>query len=153
MCLFSTSLAKPMIRKYRNDDTDVLVSIWQKANALAHAFLPDDFVAQVAEDMRKIYLPNAETWVLTHDETPIGFIALIGDEIGGLFLDPAFHGNGHGKALVDHAVELKGPWRVEVFRKNTIGRRFYDRYGFFENGQYTHEPSGEVTIRMSMHSA
>ena len=54
---------------------------------------------------------------------------------------------------VHHAVELKGPWRVEVFRKNTIGCRFYDRYGFFENGQYTHEPSGEVTIRMSMHSA
>lgn len=153
MCLFSTNRAKPMIRNYRNDDTDVLVSIWRKANALAHAFLPDDFVAQVAEDLRKIYLPNAETWVMVDDGAPVGFIALIDDEIGGLFLDPAFHGRGLGKALVDHAVGLKGALRVEVFEKNAIGRGFYDRYGFLETGRYTHQPSGEVTIQMAMPSA
>ena len=144
---------KTMIRNYRTDDTDALVCVWRKANALAHSFLPQDFVAQVAQDMRKIYLPNAETWVQTDDETPIGFIALIDDEIGGLFLDPSFHGKHLGKALVDHAVSLKGPLRVEVFEKNTIGRRFYDRYGFLESGRYKHEPSGQVTIKMAMPSA
>jgi len=139
-----------MIRKYQTEDTDVLVLIWGKANALAHSFLLDDFVAQVAEDMRNIYLPNAETWVLEEGEKPIGFIALIGDEIGGLFLEPTLHGRGFGKALVDHAVALHGPLRVEVFERNVIGRHFYDRYGFVENARYIHEDSGEVTIKMVM---
>ena len=118
-----------MIRKYETEDTDALVLIWQSANALAHSFLADDFVAQVAQDMRNVYLPNAETWVLEENEIPVGFIALVETEIGGLFLDPSFHGRGFGKALTDHAVALHGPLSVEVFEKNAIGRRFYDRYG------------------------
>lgn len=142
-----------MIRKYRTDDTDALVSVWRKANALAHPFLPEDFVAQVAADMRNIYLPNAETWLLEEERQPVGFIALIGDEIGGLFLDPSRHGKGFGKAMVDHAVALKGPLRVEVFKRNSIGRRFYKRYGFVELEEYRHEPSGELTIKMAMPSS
>lgn len=142
-----------MIRKYQTEDTDALVSVWRKANALAHSFLKDDFVAQVVEDMRNIYLPNAETWVLEDNETPVGFIALVGDEIGGLFLDPSLHGRGFGKAMADHAVALHGPLCVEVFERNEIGRRFYDRYGFVETERYLHEGSGEVTIKMAMPSS
>lgn len=142
-----------MIKKYRTEDTDALVLIWQSANALAHSFLADDFVAQVAQDMRNIYLPNAETWVLEQDDKPLGFIALVGDEIGGLFLEPSFHGRGFGKALTDHAVALHGPLRVEVFEKNVIGRRFYDRYGFVETSRYVHEDSGEETLKMAMPSS
>jgi putative acetyltransferase len=139
-----------MIRNYRTEDTDALIAVWQKANALAHPFLADDFVAQVAQDMRNIYLPNAETWVIEDNKKTVGFIALVGDEIGGLFLDPSYHGKGCGRAMVDHAVTLHGPLRVEVFEKNAIGRRFYDRYGFIEVERYQHEPSGELTIKMAM---
>ena len=139
-----------MIREYRTEDTDALIAVWQKANSLAHAFLPADFVAQVARDMRAIYLPNAETWVIEENGTPVGFIALIGDEIGGLFLDPSCHRRGFGKALTDHAVSVHGPLRVEVFEKNALGRRFYGRYGFVETERYSHEGSGELTIKMVM---
>jgi putative acetyltransferase len=142
-----------MIRKYQTEDTDALVSVWREANALAHSFLKDEFVAQVAEDMRNIYLPNAETWVLEDHETPVGFIALVGDEIGGLFLDPSLHGRGFGKAMADHAVALHGPLCVEVFERNELGWRFYDRYGFVETERYLHEASGEVTIKMAMPSS
>ncbi|MDF1720980.1 MAG: GNAT family N-acetyltransferase, partial [Minwuia sp.] len=76
--------------------------------------------------------------------------ALVGDEIGGLFLLPEMHGRGLGRVLTDHAVGLHGPLRVEAFAKNHMGRRFYDRYGFVETDRYLHEPSGEMTIRMAM---
>lgn len=142
-----------MIRHYRHEDADTLVSVWRSANALAHPFLDADLVAQVAQDMRDIYLPNAETWVMECDGCPVGFIALVSDEIGGLFLLPEWHGRGLGKALTDHAVGLHGPLRVEVFAQNHVGRRFYDRYGFVETDRYMHEPSGEMTIRMAMPAA
>lgn len=139
-----------MIRTYQPDDTDALVSIWEKGNALAHPFLPDAFVAQVKQDMRNIYLPNAETFVLEEQGQPIGFIAMIGDEIGGLFLDPVHLGKGFGKAMVDHIVALKGPLRVEVFARNELGRPFYERYGFLLDDEYLHEESGQRTLKMAM---
>lgn len=139
-----------MIRRYQSEDTDDLIAVWREANALAHPFLPDDFVARVAEDMRHVYLPNAETWVIEQNGHLIGFIALIGDEIGGLFVDPAYHGKGFGKALVDHSVALKGPMRVEVFKRNAIGRPFYERYGFLLVKEYQHEGSGQLILKMAM---
>ena len=145
--------SETLIREYRPEDTDALVSIWQSASALAHPFLDESFVAQETENLRNLYLPNAETWVAESRDAPVGFIALIGDEIGGLFLDPAFHGKGFGKAMVDHAVARNGALRVEVFDRNTIGRRFYDRYGFVETDRYRHDGSGEMTIRMSLAAA
>ncbi|KLN59713.1 acetyltransferase [Kiloniella spongiae] len=139
-----------MIRKYETTDTTALVEIWSAANKVAHPFLSDVFVAQVAKDMRDIYLPNAETWVLEFDQKPIGFIALINTEIGGLFLDPEFHGKRLGKALVDHAVKLKGSLSVEVFEKNKVGRRFYDLYGFVEVDRYCHEPTNEISLKLTL---
>lgn len=137
-----------MIRHYSQEDTDALLEIWRKASILAHPFLEEAFVKQVAKDMRGIYLPNAETWVMEEEGKPIGFIALVGDEIGGLFLDPDYHGKGFGRALVDHAFSLKGPLSVEVFEKNRIGRRFYERYGFIEMDRYFHDLSAQVTLKM-----
>lgn len=141
------------IRKYRTGDTEALIAIWRQANALAHPFLAPGFVARVAADMRAIYLPNAETWVLAEGGEPRGFIALIGNEIGGLFLDPGHIGKGFGRSLVDHAVRLKGPLRVEVFRDNAVGRPFYERYGFVLEEEYLHDPSGAMTWKMAMPAA
>ena len=142
-----------MIRDYKTNDTDVLIDIWEKANALAHPFLARDFVAFVKDAMRNMYLPNAETWVIEEHGTPIGFIAMMGNEIGGLFLDPDHHGQGHGRAMVDHAVGLKGPLRVEVFKDNQVGRPFYERYGFEFVEEYLHDQSGAITFRLSMPGA
>ena len=142
-----------MIRKYHENDTDALISIWRAASALSHPFLTEEFLAQEAEDIREIYLPNAETWVTEEQGQPVGHIALAGDEIRGLFLDPSFHGKGLGRALVDHAVALKGPLRVEVFKENAIGRRFYERYGFVLVEEYLHQASGELSLKMAMPSA
>lgn len=142
-----------MIRKYKTEDTEALISVWEKGNALAHPFLSEEFVAQVAKDMRNIYLPNAETWVLEEGDQPVGFIALIENEIGGLFLDPSLIGKGYGRKMVDHAFALKGPLRVEVFKENAVGRPFYERYGFDFEEEYLHEPSGSVTLKMTMPSS
>lgn len=114
--------------------------------------MEEAFVTQEENNLRTLYLPNAETWVLVENEVPIGFIALIGDEIGGLFLEPSAHGRGFGKAMVDYAVDIRGPLRVEVFQKNAIGRRFYERYGFVEVGKYCHEGSGEMTLKLVLAS-
>ena len=138
-----------MIRKYDKHDIEVVVSTWRRASELAHPFLTKAFLDQEDANMRNIYLAFAETWVIEIDGVVVGFIALIEDEIGGLFLDPDFHGQGLGRALVDKAVIQKGPLKVEVFKENIIGRRFYDAYGFRETEEFIHEASGQTTLRMN----
>ena len=108
-----------------------------------------DFLDQEADNVRNVYMAFAETWVSEVDGSVVGFIALIDNEIGGLFLDPKYHGKGLGKALVDKAVTEKGPLVVEVFKENVIGRRFYDAYGFQFSEQFVHEATGQAVIRMT----
>lgn len=139
-----------MIREYKAADTDALIAIWNKSEPLAHSFLSDDIRDQVRRDMADIYLPNAETWVLESDGAPVGFIAMIDTEIGGLFLDPSHQGKGLGRRMVDHVVAIKGPLTVEVFKHNKIGLPFYERYGFVVIGEGVFDASGDATFRMAM---
>jgi len=143
-----------MIRKYKIEDVDAVVSSWRVASELAHPFLPKEFLDQEADNVRNMYLVYAETWVTEINGSVVGFIALVDDEIGGLFLDPRYHGQGLGKAMVDKAVAEKGRHlKVEVFKENIIGRGFYETYGFTEVEEFLHEGSGQSTVRMTYERA
>lgn len=139
-----------MIRKYKTEDTNALIAIWDSAEALAHPFLSAEVRDQVRKDMRNVYLPNAETWVLEVEGAPVGFIAMIDKEIGGLFLDPSKQGKGMGRQMVDHVVSFKGLLTVEVFKENKIGLPFYKQYGFEVTGEGTFDVTGDETFKMAM---
>ena len=138
-----------MIRKYNEQDADAIVSLWRKASAVAHPFLSADFIDSEAKALRDIYLTYAETWVTVVDGKIVGFIALVEDEVAGLFLLPDFHGQGFGREMVDLAHNIKGPLRVEVFDKNQIGRRFYAAYGFLGTETYIHDATGETVLKLA----
>lgn len=137
-----------MIRKHTAADLDRLMHIWKEASDLAHKFLGADFVEKVQKDMRDIYLPNSQTWVYEEDEEVIGFISMAGNEIGGLFVLPDEHARGVGTALVNYVGLLFEQLEVEVFEKNSIGRKFYDKYGFSPIKKYRHIPSQEMVWRL-----
>jgi putative acetyltransferase len=138
-----------MIRKYRDEDADAVVASWRVASELAHPFLTTQFLDAEADAVRNVYLAFAETWVMEVDGAVVSFIAIVGNDVGGLFLDPRYHGQGLGRALMDKAVAERGSLNVEVFRENAVGRRFYDAYGFHGAEESIHESSGQVTIRMA----
>ncbi len=138
-----------MIRKFKKEDTDAVVATWRSASALAHPFLSQAFIDREAENVRNVYLTLAETWVTEVDGEVVGFIALIEDVVGGLFLDPAYHGQGYGKAMLDKAVAERGALQVEVFKENTTGRSFYTAYGFRGTEEFTHELTEQPTLRMT----
>lgn len=136
------------IRKYIVSDLQEVLSTWENASNLAHPFLSADFQDQVRHDIPKLYLPNAETWVAEVDSNVVGFIALIGNEIGALFVHPTFHGKGIGKTLMDKAVELYSQLELEVFKANSIGRKFYTKYGFEDVSEEVHEATGNKVLRL-----
>jgi putative acetyltransferase len=136
------------IRQYTDSDLDAVLSSWEVATRLAHPFMTDEFIAQERINVAEIYILNTDTWVLDIDGKVEGFIALMGNEVGAIFLQPEHHGKGAGKALMDKAQELHGDLEVEVFKENSIGRKFYSRYGFEELEETFHEPTGQQVLRL-----
>ncbi len=136
------------VREYESADLPSVLSSWESASKVAHPFLTEAFLDQERYNIPNVYLPNAETWVLEQDGDVVGFIALIGNEVGAIFVDAAFHGTGAGRALMDKAVELRGDVELEVFKANPVGRAFYDRYGFVLLTESIHEETGNAILRL-----
>ena len=136
------------IRQYNTSDLEAVLSSWEAATRLAHPFMTDDFLAQERKNVGEIYMPNTDTWVAELDGNVVGFVALMGNEIGAIFLLPNYHGKGIGKALMDKANELHSSLEVEVFKANAIGRKFYSRYGFEFLEEKHHEPTGQPLLRL-----
>ena len=138
-----------LIRHYQDKDLTELLNAWEKSSRLAHPFMNEAFFEQERHNIPNLYIPNADTWIVEVEGKVAGFIALLGNEAGGLFVDPDYHGQGLGKALMDKARELHGNLVVEVFKDNPIGRRFYDRYGFKLVEEKVFEPTDDVLLRMA----
>ena len=98
--------------------------------------------------MRNVYIPNSETWVYEIDGEVVGFISMLGNEIVGLFVSQENHSKGIGTKLVNYVGEFTDKLEVEVFKKNKIGRSFYDKYGFIQYKEFNHDESGEIVIRL-----
>ena len=139
-----------MIREYQNQDLDDLLDVWYRASLVAHPFFDDAFLNQERRSIAEIHLPAAETYVYLEDGRVVGFIALMGSEVGAIFVHPSLHGRGIGRALMDHARALCGELELDVFADNKIGRRFYNRYGFTQVGEEIHEPTGRRLLRMRL---
>lgn len=137
-----------LIRQYAESDLENLLSSWENASKIAHPFLSEDFLEKERYNIPNVYMPIADTWVAELNGSVVGFIALIGNEVGAIFLDPKFQGTGIGKSLMDKAQEIHGTLEVEVFKKNSIGRKFYDRYGFVFLAESFHEPTNQDVLRL-----
>ncbi|MDG1905379.1 MAG: GNAT family N-acetyltransferase [Arenicella sp.] len=137
-----------IVRQYSATDLTAVLNSWERATRLAHKFMTDDFIKQERKNVAEIYLPNTDTWVAEVDGEVKGFISLMGNEVGAIFLEPSFHGQGIGKALMNKACELHDELEVEVFKENSIGRAFYSRFGFKYLAETTHEPTSQQVLRL-----
>ena len=139
-----------MIRRYAPKDLDDLLTAWEKASEIAHPFLSEEFIASERENIPNLYLPNAETWVFDADGRVVGFIALIGIEVGAILVHPSHQKLGIGQQLMDKAKKLRGDLEVEVFAANSIGRAFYSKYGFVLIHEKVHESTGQDVLRLKL---
>lgn len=121
------------IRAYRAEtDLEPLSALWLAASLDAHAFIGEERLREQRGLIEAEYLPKAETWVACLDATPVGFISLLGDFVGGLFVAPNRQGLGIGQALIAHALSHKDTLRLEVYTDNQRALAFYERIGFRE---------------------
>ena len=139
-----------MIRPYRPEDLDAVVTVWAKASAVAHPFFSAEFVAEEHRNISTEFLPSAETWVWQSDGQVVGFISLLGNEVGAIFVHPKFQRVGIGRALMDHVRGLRAELELEVFTENELGRAFYEKYGFELMQEYVDDQTGLNVMRLRL---
>ena len=139
-----------MIRPYRPDDLEDVHDVWEQASRVAHSFLEDDFFENERVEIERQWLPMAETVVYDVAGKVVGFVSLIGDEVGAIFVLPDHQGRGIGTALMDRARASRPFLELDVFEANAIGRRFYDAYGFEFVRRHVHEPTGQPQLRLRL---
>jgi putative acetyltransferase len=120
------------IRPYRPEDKPRLLSIWRAASEIGHPFFSNDQLDEQQKLVEEVYLPKAENWVAQYDGEPVGFIGLMGNFVGGLFVAPEAHGLGIGRALIAHALEHNNSLELDVYALNESAVGFYHRLGFVE---------------------
>ncbi|WP_374659003.1 GNAT family N-acetyltransferase [Inhella sp.] len=139
-----------MIRIYQPADCDDVLRVWAHASALAHPFLSEEFLELERHHIPNVYLPNADTWVWVTDGRVVGFISLLGNEVGAIFVEPTLQRSGIGRALMAQAKALRGELEVEVFESNQLGRAFYAKLGFELLHKRIHDQTGFEVMRLRL---
>jgi putative acetyltransferase len=139
-----------MMRPYQPGDQPDVLDVWYRASSIAHPYLSADFLAWERAELGDHWLEVADTTVYESAGRVVGFISLIGNEVGGIFVDPGHQGLGVGRALMEHAEGTRPFLELTVFAANTAARRFYDRYGFEPVAETTHEETGQPQLRLRL---
>ena len=137
-----------MIRKYKQSDIDEILEVWYQASRMAHPFLDADFMGMEKRNIRDVYIPNTSTWVFEKEKLVLGFISMMGNEVGAIFVRPDYHGMGIGRRLMDFVSDFHDEMEVEVFERNNVGRAFYDKYGFEMLEELVHKETKNKLLRL-----
>lgn len=108
-----------------------VVEVWEASVRATHDFLTEADI-QFYRPLVQDGLPHVEhlLGMRDHDGQVVGFIGVVGIKTEMLFIHPAWRGQGIGRRLLTHAVEVLGATLVDVNEQNPQAAGFYDRMGF-----------------------
>jgi GNAT superfamily N-acetyltransferase len=118
------------LRPAQSADAPAVTRIFQGARAHSLPYLPvlhDD-----AED-HAYFAGVVERHEVTLSEeggVPVAFLALDGDEVDHLYVQPAHHRHGLGARLLTHAQARRDHLELWVFQRNSGAIAFYKALGF-----------------------
>lgn len=120
-----------MIRKFKEEDTVKVMTIWTKGNFQAHSFIDKDYWLLNFNKVKDEYLKKANTYVYVEDDTIKGFISVLDDYyIGALFVRREYKRQGIGRKLLNYVKERYDRLELNVYEKNMDAILFYVSQGF-----------------------
>jgi GNAT superfamily N-acetyltransferase len=121
------------VRRADTADAVVLGELFLRARRAAVPAIPANVHTdtEVHQWMRDVVVARQETWVVEDQGAPVAILALDGDEVDLLYVDPDRTGHGIGTRLLRLAQERR-PIGLSLwaFQSNHGARRFYERHGF-----------------------
>ncbi len=142
---------QPIIRLYKPEDFEDVTRLWFEAETVAMPQLMQR-MGHTLEDAREYFsravVAEDQIWVYERNGVPLGFLAIQGEFIDRLYVDPAYHRQGIGGALLKKARQLlpKHMW-LYTHIANKMARAFYEKNGFVaEKFGVSPEPESEPDV-------
>ena len=129
-------------------EIDTVIEIWLESSIRAHSFIPPEYWQSKVNEMKNIWLPNSETWILKSGNKIVGFYSLVENRIAALFLLPSEQGKGLGKQLLEHAKMQRTELTLTVYKENVSAYSFYLSQGFSVSGEQSDEQTGQLEYIM-----
>lgn len=124
-----------MIRKFKEEDTTKVMTIWTKGNFKAHDFIEKDYWLENFNKVKNEYLPQSETYVYTEEGEVKGFISILEKKyIGALFVRQDSLREGIGRRLLNYCKEKYDYLTLNVYEKNINATLFYVAMDFKNKG-------------------
>ena len=145
-----------VIRPATPADHGALYEIWAAAVDATNNFLSPDDREMFGRLVRDQYIPGVALTVAELDGEPVAFLGMSQANVDSLFVRADRHGQGIGRAMLDHAQAIAGaPLTVQVNEQNPQAVRFYERYGFERIGRTELDDMGRPypTLQMAMPGA
>ena len=120
-----------MIRKFKEDDTTKVMTIWTKGNFKAHSFIDKDYWLENFNRVKNDYLLKSKTFVYEELDEIKGFVSIIENGyIGALLVREDSKRQGIGRKLINHCKEFYDTLTLNVYYKNVDAFLFYTAMGF-----------------------
>jgi ribosomal protein S18 acetylase RimI-like enzyme len=118
----------------RADELEAVVAMWTRSKKRALSWIAVEQAHTAEEDLaffRDVLCARCEIWLAARAGEVVGLMALQGDHVDQLFIDPDAQGRGAGSALLAHAKRLhpRGVW-LFTHQRNERARAFYEARGF-----------------------
>ncbi len=124
----------PTLRPSRPQDGARIIDLWRRAVDATHSFLGADDRQAIDAEVRA-FLPHAPLLLAVDaDDLPLAFMLVMDGHMEALFVDPAHHGRGLGRLLVEQALREHPRLGTDVNAQNPQALAFYKRLGFVETG-------------------
>lgn len=123
------------IRQPDPSEYPAITDVWEAAVRATHDFLDPADIDALRPLVLNQYLPLVDVRVAIVGDGDgrgdiQGFVGVSDGKIEMLFVAPAWHGRGIGKALLHHAVSEMGATLVDVNEQNRAATAFYAHMGF-----------------------
>lgn len=137
-----------IIRPMSDQDMNNIIDIWLTTSIDAHHFIPAHYWKSKIEEMRNVYLPMSETYLLEDNGQVHGFISLVDDHLAALFVNTTGQNQGYGRALLHHAMDLRTVLKLQVYQENQRAFHFYLKNGFQVLEESESNDTGQTEITM-----
>jgi putative acetyltransferase len=116
-------------------DVETTVRMWRRSREGVQPELEARLNYSPEDDLdffKNTLLKECCVWLATASNEPVGLLAINGDSIEQLYIDPIEQRKGIGTALLDFAKERSPALlRLHTHQANIGARRFYEKHGFY----------------------
>ena len=117
------------ISRAGKDDYPELAEVWEASVRATHHFLQEEDIPRI-KPLLDQYFDAVDLFLIRETDRILGFMGASEQEIQMLFLHPDAIGKGHGKMLVQFAIDEYQVSKVEVNEQNEHAFGFYKHMGF-----------------------